>query len=110
MTNILFGIALFILGLVTILSKRLNDKLVIQTHKPVLDKSLQEAVNYSTQLLGLEIKNLQQLKVKEQDKFVGHALGYLRMNYVQTLKELNIDGDNNDLMCSLIIGSIGLKN
>jgi len=107
--EILFVIVMFILGIFTMISRRIIDKLVIQTHKPVLDKSLIEAVNYSKQILGININNLQQLKIDDQNKFLEFAVGYMRMNYVKTLKELNIDAYDNDIICSLIIGSIKEK-
>ena len=104
--QMLIGVGLYVLGVLTILGKKYFDKLVIQTHEPVLKKSLKESINYSKQLLGIDIHNLQQLKVEDQDRFLGHALGYMRMNYMKTLKELNINDGDNDIMCSLIIGNI----
>jgi len=98
---------IYVLILLTILCKSLVSKFTISTYQPILRDDINKSLNYSTHLTGINSKNFHSLDIKQQDLFVGHALGYLRLNCVNTLKELNIDDKDSDRLCSILISNIG---
>jgi len=99
-------VVIYVLILITVVCKDIVGKFTASTYTPILKEGIKESLNYSTHLTGINSKNFHSLTIDKQDLFVGHALGYLRLNCRKTLKELDIDSNDNDRLCSMLISQI----
>jgi len=102
LSSILF---IYLLILLTIICKVIIDKISMSTWKPILTKDLLDSLNYSFNITGIYPVNFNKLTETEQDNYLSHAVGYLKLNSMSTLKELKIKNDN-DVLCSLLISHI----
>ena len=102
--TILNIIIIYFVFMISYFLKIISDKIVFSTHKPLIDKSLIDAVHYASNITHIKLKDFQDMDETKKDDFIYHAIGYIRSNWNENLKKMGID--NNNKLCSLLISNI----
>lgn len=99
-------VVIYVLVLMTYVSKVVTNKVTVSTYMPIIESHIGDALQYTRNITGNHPNAIEFSKLgdKEQNLFVGHAIGYMRLNYGDMLKELNID--NDEKICSMIVSRI----
>ena len=103
MNETIIAILILFAVILTHICKVVYEKLIISIHRPLLEISFQEALQYAKNITGF--KNYVLLNDDDKDLFIRYAMGYMILNYKKTMKELNIINDN-DKLCSMLISKI----
>jgi len=96
----------YILILFTLLFKVIIEKINTSTiiiKKPLMDSYLSDALQYTKNII--DFKDFKLLTENEQNLFIGHAIGYMKLNYNDVLKELGML-NSDERICSLLLSKL----
>lgn len=88
---------------IVVTCKIFSDSKSLITYTSILNQGFIDAYNYASNVTGS--KPFLQMKETDQDIFMEHVIGFLKLNYRSTLKQLNMFSDN-DRICSMMISKI----
>lgn len=102
-------ITVYVLLMVTYICKVITDRIKVLTYNPLIESCITDAIQYTKNITytvpgNTHFIDFRSLNIDDQNKFVSHAIGFMKLNYKNVLSEMGIDSDEK--ICSLIVSKI----
>ena len=97
---------IYVIILVTYLLRVISNKITISTYNPLIDSYAIDALQYTRDITGSSIysTNFSKCTEKEKNLFIGHAIGYMKLNHKDVLREMGIN--NDEKICSILVSKL----